>query len=229
MCISNILFATILIAAAYTSMHKSCLREWLVQQQTCPTCRSDISAMQARQRQQDLINARNQERQEADPAAAQTEAQEGSGDAVPAAAEGSFQAALEQLVPAEGSTSRHGAEWGASSAASNRGKRVRIVTPEVSATLAPSSFRDGFDDHHDRPAFPAFYRVVQDAGAPVYNDGEAVSFVIRLIPFGVVLLGRELAWRNCDGENRLMVKIPDGWVSDDDIERIVAVPFESLH
>ncbi|CAB9496543.1 protein ligase synoviolin [Seminavis robusta] len=27
--------------------HKSCLREWLVQQQTCPTCRGDISAMEA--------------------------------------------------------------------------------------------------------------------------------------------------------------------------------------
>ena len=30
------------------AFHKSCLREWLVQQQTCPTCRGDISIMEAR-------------------------------------------------------------------------------------------------------------------------------------------------------------------------------------
>ena len=30
--------------------HKSCLREWLVQQQSCPTCRSDIAAMEAQER-----------------------------------------------------------------------------------------------------------------------------------------------------------------------------------
>ena len=29
--------------------HKSCLREWLVQQQSCPTCRSDIASMQAQE------------------------------------------------------------------------------------------------------------------------------------------------------------------------------------
>jgi hypothetical protein len=29
--------------------HKSCLREWLVQQQSCPTCRSDIAAMEAQE------------------------------------------------------------------------------------------------------------------------------------------------------------------------------------
>mmetsp|Transcript_18949 Transcript_18949/g.43970 ORF Transcript_18949/g.43970 Transcript_18949/m.43970 type:complete len:566 (-) Transcript_18949:454-2151(-) len=43
---------------------KSCLREWLVQQQTCPTCRGDISVMEARQRQQEQSNARAQEEQE---------------------------------------------------------------------------------------------------------------------------------------------------------------------
>jgi hypothetical protein len=100
----------------------------------------------------------------------------------------------------------------------NRGKRVRIVTPGLGIDPADSTF--------DRPAFPAFYRVIQDAGASVYNDGQAVSFIMRVVPFGVVVLGKEIAWRNCDGENRLMVRIPDGWVIDEDVERIVAVPFE---
>jgi hypothetical protein len=37
-------------------------------------------------------------------------------------------------------------------------------------------------------------------------------------------LGRELAWRDCEGEKRLMLRMPDGWVCEDDVERIVAVP-----
>ena len=55
--------------------------------------------------------------------------------------------------------------------------------------------------------------VVHDHGASVYNkNGEYVTFVIRLVPFCVIILGQELAWRDCDGEKRLMLRMPDGWV-----------------
>lgn len=104
-----------------------------------------------------------------------------------------------------------------------RGKRVRIATPETG--LGPY-----FDEHaptSEHAVFPAFYRVVQDAGAAVYNDGHEFSFVIRVVPFGVVVIGQEMAWRNCDGESQMMVRIPDGWVIDEQLERIVAVPFDS--
>jgi hypothetical protein len=73
------------------------------------------------------------------------------------------------------------------------------------------------------PVFPAFYRVVQDEGASVWNNGEAVSFVIRVVPFGVIILARELSMRMCDGENRLMLRMPDGWVIEEDVERVHAV------
>ena len=43
--------------------HKSCLREWLTQQQSCPTCRADISSMEARQA---AVNAANQRREATD-------------------------------------------------------------------------------------------------------------------------------------------------------------------
>jgi Ring finger domain len=47
--------------------HKSCLREWLVQQQTCPTCRSDIDAMATRQHQQRQAAAQAEDRQRGGP------------------------------------------------------------------------------------------------------------------------------------------------------------------
>lgn len=103
-------------------------------------------------------------------------------------------------------------------ASPNRGKRVRIVDPS-------NQFDHDFSNDSE-PAFPAFYRVVQDKGASVYNDGDAVSFIIRIVPFGVVLVGQELAWRDCDGEKRMMLRMPDGWICENDVERVVAVPFE---
>ena len=48
------------------AFHAHCLREWLVQQQTCPTCRADIAANEARQKRQ-------REREEAAAAAAAAE------------------------------------------------------------------------------------------------------------------------------------------------------------
>lgn len=45
--------------------HKSCLREWLVQQQSCPTCRADIAAMEAQQRTRRAAERAAEERREA--------------------------------------------------------------------------------------------------------------------------------------------------------------------
>ena len=45
------------------AFHKHCLRDWLVQQQTCPTCRSDIAANEAREK-------KKKERETAEAAAA---------------------------------------------------------------------------------------------------------------------------------------------------------------
>mmetsp|Transcript_25355 Transcript_25355/g.51833 ORF Transcript_25355/g.51833 Transcript_25355/m.51833 type:complete len:172 (+) Transcript_25355:229-744(+) len=49
--------------------HGHCLREWLVQQQTCPTCRADIGANEARAR----AERRAVERREEEEARAQAE------------------------------------------------------------------------------------------------------------------------------------------------------------
>jgi E3 ubiquitin-protein ligase synoviolin len=61
--------------------HKSCLREWLVQQQTCPTCRSDIDAMATRQAQQQRAAAHAEERQQPGVVGAVDGANNNDGDA----------------------------------------------------------------------------------------------------------------------------------------------------
>lgn len=182
--------------------------------------------MEARERRQELLNAQIQEED-------QPQQQERDTPEVPDDGSGGMTNLSTESVRRDGDTTMEGStttyfdstaretEWNPASTNSNRGKRVRIVTPSRPTYTAKESPLV----NQSKSAFPAFYRVVQDSGASVYNDGEEVSFVIRMIPFGVVLLGCDLGWRNCDGENRLMVRIPDGWVIDDDIERIVDVQF----
>jgi hypothetical protein len=198
--------------------HKSCLREWLVQQQTCPTCRGDIAVMEVRQRQQDDAAQAAQERvaleqQDQDP----DEEEEAATDA-----QEQEHQATERKAP-QGTFSK-------SDVISDDGAGDRKLKPHVSFEENP---RIHVMKRHVRiaeppvqdevPVFPAFYRVVQDEGASVWNNGEAVSFVIRVVPFGVIILARELSMRMCDGENRLMLRMPDGWVIEEDVERVHAV------
>jgi hypothetical protein len=302
--------------------HKSCLREWLVQQQTCPTCRGDITRMEQRQRQQDQANqaaqGRHQQQQQQQPAPEEVatgavvdaggvqeptnvdRTKQGVPPPVNQSPEEATAAAAPAAAVAQDSTTttsrlvafanNHGSNTnnfkssfldqdrkpaavatkkGVTMATSNTSpqkKTVRISIPQVDPPTLPSGAAAvtennnnsalasgggcGFDNV-DYPAFPAFYRVMQDEGAPVWNNGEAVSFVIRHVPFGVVLLCLELQWRHCSDpyevdindkerddddydeyldkqggkEHRLMLRMPDGWVREDDVVRVHAVPF----
>ena len=215
-----------------SSMHKSCLREWLVQQQTCPTCRGDISAGEARQKAQDLLNARIQERQQQEeqgqetneeetPAGGRTQEDQHSNTAQTSEGETPTDT-TDGIKPASKVVNHSDRKLATSTTvSSSQAKHVSIDTPGT--TPAHDNFAS-----NERPAFPAFYRVVQDNGASVYHDGDSVSFIVsRVVPCGVVFLGKEMDYRKCNGVNRMMIRMPDGWVSDDDVERIIAVPFES--
>lgn len=229
--------------------HKSCLREWLVQQQTCPTCRGDITAMAAReQQQQQLANQRRQQQEQAErrlqqqqqASTSDTPATEPSAQASTTSATGAAATAVNGTASAtsdnattagihsivkdstENETTATGtapSAGGLPPHASNnsfppntRGKRVRIIPPTSWSNVS-----------EQETIFPAFYRVVQDEGATVYNDSD--SNVVRVVPFGLILIGQELAWKACHGENKLMIRMPDGWIPENSLERIVAIPF----
>jgi E3 ubiquitin-protein ligase synoviolin len=198
--------------------HKSCLREWLVQQQSCPTCRGDITAMEVRQRQQDDASQAAQERAALEQQDQDTDGQEETATGT----QDQENQGTEHKAPQDSS--------GKADITSDDGAGDRKLKPHVSFEENPSIYRM---KRHVRiaeppvqdevPIFPAFYRVVKDEGASVWNNGEAVSFEIRVVPFGVIILAKELSLRMCDGENRLMLLMPDGWVVEEDVERVHAV------
>jgi hypothetical protein len=136
-------------------------------------------------------------------------------------------ASLPRGIPGGGNESL--ASDAPSAQAGTRDKRQRAERAPWAAAAAQRASSNGEASHlpaSSQSAFPAFYRVVQDDGAPVYNDDDS-NLVSRVVPFGVVLLGQELSWRHCDGEKRLMLRMPDGWITEQTVERIVAVPLDN--
>lgn len=231
--------------------HKSCLREWLVQQQMCPTCRGDISAMEARQKQQDQMDARiqneqqeqnqQQDAQEVEEELTNQEGIEGETikeDHATSSAEengedkptdGNSDLAPRSSPEVESDTDRKPRPR--TNAISGHSQKTIFTKPKTNPTLA--SHRNVASSSNENPAFPAFYRVLRDAGASVYRDEEdndlqkSCFLVTRVVPSGVVFLGTNMEYRKCVLANKMMIKMPDGWVIEDEVERIVAVPFRS--
>jgi len=161
--------------------HKSCLREWLVQQQTCPTCRSTIGEAPAPRR---APPPEPPQEEPADDAGPQEDdlVDDIEGEEIPDVID-------ETTSPHDASNNR-------------RDKRVRFEEQRAAAS-----------DH--APSFPGLYRVVRDAGAPVYSNGSEAPFWIRTVPFGVVVLCQALKEQEVDGDSTVLLRIPDGWIPSD--------------
>lgn len=79
-------------------------------------------------------------------------------------------------------------------------------------------------------SFPAFYRVSSHDGASVYrHEDDATAYLVtRVVPSGVILLGTNREDRTFILQKKSMIRMPDGWVSEDDVTRIAAVSLDSL-
>jgi hypothetical protein len=195
--------------------HKSCLREWLCQQQTCPTCRSDISTMDDDDDDEDDEHDHHHDHHHDNAVAAdrnhveEPEAQNGD----PVDEHGAWEE-NEELQDDNNSDSEgeenviefvdyqdisHSEE----DSASRRDKKVRFIDQSAAD-----------NDYH---SLPALFRVVREAGAPVWNVESDAPFEIRSVPFGVVVLCKELKEQSMDGAQTVMLRIPDGWIPEDSV------------
>lgn len=179
--------------------HKSCLREWLVQQQTCPTCRGDITAMEERQRQQQRAAQEAEARQQVEQQAEPPQDQDGVAAATPVAA-------AQRTTP---TTTR-------TEAAS-----VARLEEEARATVATTPGTKKTVSIQEPPVvFPCLYRVKAEWGAHVWNEQGTVD---RTVSLGVAILCTKLQWKSFDGRSGMMLRMPDGWVKEDEVERLHSV------
>jgi len=171
--------------------HKHCLREWLIQQQTCPTCRGDIQKNEDRARAEEKRQARQEE-------------------------ENNERAS--RAVPPEGV----------------------IRDPDIAqANIAESAKGADTED----VVFPCLYKVSSLQGAPVVSfyipDGTAAvssqsthQKVLRVIKTGKLVACTERkrqSWvQTQENESNLpsfgagmYLKIPDGWVQENDVRKFL--------
>jgi E3 ubiquitin-protein ligase synoviolin len=203
--------------------HKSCLREWLTQQQSCPTCRSDIAAMEAQEAARVAAAAAADQRQggnNAEPAAAENEtAPPPDGVAAAAVAGDNVEQGLQQdsnMDSSSGITAR-------------RDKKVRFAssdggTQHVDATQQPPT---------PPITLPALYRITKQPGAAVWtmatnsNNSDAdnlyattymADVVNRMIATGVLVVVTDNQERRVNGgPMKEMLQIPGGgWVACND-------------
>jgi len=218
--------------------HKSCLREWLVQQQSCPTCRADIAAMEAQERAR---NAAAQAADERGVGAAAAGEGEAAAPGEPPAGEGEPQqeenAAAAPLLPTDDDSQQQPppAEHPPSAAAhaASPPPPPPSLEPETTdlATTRSSSRLDKYKTMRFRPKLdfsPALYRVVARTGADVYaqssleNGWPSPSLrIARTVEVDQLVLCRDQqSYQMPDGATVVLLHAPDGWIRDDAVEKV---------
>ena len=194
--------------------HKSCLREWLVQQQSCPTCRSDIASMRV-QPERPQPRGVVQEQEVAEPHQQQQQ-QEQQQDQVAAAAAAAEQSPEDIPEPSTGTHSSEPDEL--------IEEREEIVSPVFVPRNQPRNVRFAATAQEiPRPllrTYPALYRVTKESGAQVSVGDTA----LRTIPQGylVVCQGEMIKYRG--GQRHRILRIPDGFVSDNAVTLVKELP-----
>jgi E3 ubiquitin-protein ligase synoviolin len=218
--------------------HKSCLREWLVQNQICPICRSDITVVEERQRrQQRQPQQRPQQQLEPipePPAEQQQQPPEENETPQPEAVQPREEP---EVVLSQGEGRRDNPETvstfvgdvarsGEPEANQTEKDSVSSVRPNAVGSLQDPSTRTRSVDSSETAIFPALYKIVNEGGALVWGDDDSV---VRTVSSGMIVLCQEMQWRMVidprDGElvSGMMLRIPDGWVRENHVSRLLHV------
>ena len=226
--------------------HKSCLREWLVQQQTCPTCRGDIAANERREQQQRELSTwrqQQQEQQQQEQQQQEEEQEEAAQEqqqelprrqaAVPTPrARAAPTAPVERDLPAPGVVAAPRdlmAELEEDDEEEEEEQLVQPIARQVPVTTPPPSTtstmkRTLLQSQQEPSSFPALYKIVAHQDALVMNVDE--NRFVRAIPGDSVILcyeQKEMNMMMMGGERTDMLRIPDGWVKAGLTERLVAI------
>ena len=198
--------------------HKSCLREWLVQQQSCPTCRSDIAAMEAQER------TRN--------AAAAAADQRGAGANENVAPEQQQQQPA--VAAAEPTASAYQGEV---SSPASTGSGLPQQQQKTYGEPADASRRDYFNQRKTirfrrQSMAPTLYRVAHPNGAPVYartaHGGWPAPHlgIVRTVEKGKLVLCQDRQSYMFPGDTdnfTYLLQVPDGWIREDLLVLVASV------
>lgn len=215
--------------------HKSCLREWLVQQQSCPTCRSDITANQAieaarravaraalEREAQGLVQPLPADEEGEDSLEGKEEEEEGEEEEEEAqlADEAEEQCAekAREHEPRHELVRRRPKQAAPFSGAIPSRAVVRLDQRVSQFSTSPA---DSVEPRQklDRFHLPALMRVTVPDGTTVWSTKEKTTMV-RCIPCGMVVLATEEA---VGVERAHLLRIPDGWIQEEVVEAVLGL------
>lgn len=186
--------------------HKSCLREWLVQQQSCPTCRTDISKMQAQEAAASAAEQRGEDQSNEDTQIENSQdVQINTGNEQEITTSDDDRSQQQQSQPYLGSkTSPEALSEQAPCVGDKKANAVHFAYALESQLMASC-------------CAPTLLRVSSPLGAPVTrSDG---SFV-RFIPAGLLVLGLQ---ERSNRHGLRLIKIPDGWIPENTVDQIYQI------
>ena len=187
------------------AFHTHCLREWLVQQQTCPTCRSDIVANEARRK-------KRLEQERAAAAAAGAASERGTVDVV----ESSVTLEVDnKSVGAEASTVPRPID--SSTVNVSNGPSTKFVSSQTNHDSKTPQFQPGSS------RFPCLYRISFPAGAPVFSSPDSSNTSERphrIVPLGKLVVCTSIEYWPMPFQEAMLC-IPDGYVRLRDVERFL--------
>jgi len=245
--------------------HFYCLREWLQQQQSCPTCRSEIPASWSKESKiaaeaRIAANAADNLQQRGGAAAAEAASAEGGEISEPVendesptgeakvseesqvseesktSADSQIKAALEKSTPLKRELHSQSFVFTpntASQVANALADRRLTQDPKLSSTRSDwlLACEDG-ENWEDQSPFPCLYRVSAADGAAVYEQHLDSWRLVRFVACRKVILCTGMEWvsggqvisayENIDStlRSQMMLRMPDGWVTEEDVERI---------
>jgi len=219
------------------AFHTHCLREWLVQQQTCPTCRADIAANEARMKKE-------KEKEEA-AAAAATTATEATPSTTAAEGEGGEASVNNGTAPDQGQSDEQSTSSQSEPSQLPASDELPVGWTEHVDRISGKKYyynRDLNKSTWERPkkklSFPCLYRVTSPAGvlpAETFENAEGTVVrkdaknVIRSIPVGkIIVCTSEINEESKEKNARSLLRIPDGYVMGCDVERLFELTTSSI-
>lgn len=171
--------------------HKYCLKGWLMQQNSCPTCRRDIMAAVKDEARLASVEQRGQQQDDDN---------------------NSTTPPTDQTTPNTNQPLPH-----------NNQEKKRL------SSLLQQKLTPPDPNTPPHSVLPALYKVVNANGVNIIESRTKRTLVLRNVPVNKMIICTHVQTWKINDEDVTMLLMPDGWVSDKDVQSIRSIPIPQIH
>jgi len=190
--------------------HKYCLKGWLMQQNTCPTCRRDIMAAVKEEARLASVEQLQTQAQQSDDTNNQTN------------------------TPASGATDNATTTNNTTTPNSNQTdssqpSTTNNILEQKKFTVLEENLPPPDPNAPPHSVLPSLYKVINSNGANIIESRTRRTLILRTIPVNKIIICTHLqTWKINDDDVRTMLLMPDGWICDRDVQVIRSIPIPKI-